>query len=805
MSTIETQIVPLSPTSTTTSSASHQGWARTKLLIRKTIFSLVFIFTLILLSAYMYCRWQYEKYYKECSAYNLELTQQLTPKAVMDKNGKSIGSITGENVKDGVAFNSSSADDNFLWPLVAAEQADYFETDESVNLPMWMITVIKANFVDDVKRGGSGIAAQAAKNFLDNLPGQEKFDRSVVYTKTSRWEQIKNYKAFIDRKMLEFALGQRFLEHGGIEEGRWFTLRYLANTGYMGPGVNGLKAARNVICQGYNLEDTKSRIKCHALVVSVFNGFGNYYVKGGNIWVKNPDDPSTKIQIGPNAWNTYRTLVKRNSVLDRMVDMGLVTPEMAEEIKQEKDLPTPKWPDNNLEAPRTFLSLVKTELRTHGWSDEAMRALDIKTDFDPVLQKELFNVLKTGLEEVRNKVTTPEGFEIQGSITVTDHDGHVMGYVGRDDYQLGKEGKEVSYGQLNVPLGSLVKIILYLLALEKGWSPDDTLPNIPLPGKYQPKGSTHDGRSYTLRQLFAKSDNTAAVRLLYTLKKPKNYNNSGDPISLVKPEEITGNIQLFAEVLRKMGLVVPKNPGGSLALGVAEGDIYTIAKAVNVVNNQGIWKNQTPWTQLKHTCNKCIPEIPKLQDFQVASLKACETMQSMMRTVVESGTGKSLNSKEYEAMAKTGSAKSAALLVVNLPGMVIVIRIGYIATPQTNEKNADCYQKRSNSLCKGKQCKKECTLIRLPKFPLFGSQAAGPIGKALLDWMSGVSEYRPLIGSHDTERFNLETIPGVGNTEEEEEEEEPPTTPSRPGEKSRQGSLGLPGEITRDEVLRPIH
>src|SRR5260370_25573240 len=125
-------------------------------------------------------------------------------------------------------------------------------------------------------------------------------------------------------------------------------------------------------------------------------------------------------------------------------------------------------------------------------------------------------------------------------------DGEVLAMVGGRDYGESQFNRAV---EANRQPGSAFKLFVYLAALRKGYTPQDTIDAGPVDIKgWEPEnfGNEHSGR-ITLAEAFAKSVNTAAVRLAMDV----------------------GLDQVIAAA-RDLGIDAQLSPYPSLALGAVE-------------------------------------------------------------------------------------------------------------------------------------------------------------------------------------------------------------------------------------------
>lgn len=231
-------------------------------------------------------------------------------------------------------------------------------------------------------------------------------------------------------------------------------------------------------------------------------------------------------------------------------------------------------------------------------------------------------------------LTNSEKYKVtQGAAIVMGLDGSIIAMVGGRDYQVSEYNRVTN--SLRSP-GSSFKPIVYLSALEHGWSPESTIMDAPITeGRYRPQN--YGGEYYgevTLTQALTRSLNTVSVNLMKD----------------VKPESVIG-------LARRLGITADLEPNLSLALGSNGVPMIEMATAYATIGRGGVAVE--PFSILKITDMKgnVLYEQPKERDArQVVSRGYVYQLTGMMRSVVQFGTGQAAQGP-YVAAGKTGTSQ----------------------------------------------------------------------------------------------------------------------------------------------------
>ena len=236
---------------------------------------------------------------------------------------------------------------------------------------------------------------------------------------------------------------------------------------------------------------------------------------------------------------------------------------------------------------------------------------------------------------------------MQGAgIVMNPKNGYILGMIGGRQENIYRDHFNRSTQAKRQP-GSIFKPIIYLTALEQGFSTTTELLNQPLivfiddTTNWDPQN--HDGSTgllTTLREGLRRSLNLISVRVVQ---------------ELVSPKDIVRNAIDF-------GLSTNIRSVDAIALGVSEVYPIEITAAYAAIANNGIYSNPMAITRIEdrhgRIIKKFIPESIEIQD--EASIYI---LRDMMRTVIDAGTGGALRWKyKFNAptAGKTGTTNSKA-------------------------------------------------------------------------------------------------------------------------------------------------
>ena len=273
---------------------------------------------------------------------------------------------------------------------------------------------------------------------------------------------------------------------------------------------------------------------------------------------------------------------------------------------------------------RYFIDWIYTQT-----PDEILRSkkdLLIKSTLNSRIQKIVNEVVELKLKS-RNK-------NIQVAVIVMNYEGAVKAMKGGKDWSFSKFNRAT---QSKRQVGSIFKTYVYLAALNKGISINQTMLDTPIVGQeWSPKnfGNKYEGR-ISIKRAFAKSSNVVAVKL----------------------SDIMGR-DLIIEEVRKLGVTSRIPNELSMPLGVAAMSLIEVVgsyvpicgegkpiipygiEEINLRNGDSYWKRLKPERK------------------NIISSNVNNNMKKLLREVIVEGTGKQLSKLPFTVLGKTGTTQN---------------------------------------------------------------------------------------------------------------------------------------------------
>ncbi|QNN43926.1 transglycosylase domain-containing protein [Pedobacter roseus] len=267
-------------------------------------------------------------------------------------------------------------------------------------------------------------------------------------------------------------------------------------------------------------------------------------------------------------------------------------------------------------------------LKLNGKSDD-----EIKDDFNTKTEMSIFT-WKGNIDTVMKPIDSVRYYKMllrNAMMTMDPTNGHVKAWVGGINYEHFKYD-QVKMGTRQV--GSTAKPFTYAVAIENGYSPCYTVPNVPvtIEGYGKPYIPGSSGKplpgSITLQKALAYSQNYIAAYLMKQV----------GPVAV-------------ANLATKMGIPdVPAYP--SICLGSFDSSIYNMVGAYGAFANKGIYIKPIYLLRIEDKNGVVLfsqKDIPK----PVMSEEVAYVMTRMLKGVVTGGTGSRLNYK-YKVNAPIG-------------------------------------------------------------------------------------------------------------------------------------------------------
>lgn len=338
---------------------------------------------------------------------------------------------------------------------------------------------------------------------------------------------------------------------------------------------------------------------------------------------------------------------------------------------------------NKGEIPLSLLSWARKTLKNQGIG-EAPRSVDKVLSVGDIIpvEKVADNIIKSkNLPE--NSYNLRQVPNVEGGMIVLDpHTGKVLAAVGGYDFSKSQFNRAT---QAKRQTGSAFKPIVYIAALDNGYSPTDLILDAPFvadqgPGLPKWKPVNYSKKFYglmTLRQGIERSKNLMTVRLAQDIGMDK-----------------------VAEYAKKFGVNDNLPHLLSMSLGAGETHVIDMARAYGMMVNGG--KEITPYfieqiqdrfgktilRQDKRECLNCNveawgdgQEIPELNDNreQIVDPLTAYQMVSILEGVVIRGTGARLRSLNKHLAGKTGTSNDNqdAWFVGFSPDLVVAVYVGF--------------------------------------------------------------------------------------------------------------------------------
>ena len=330
-------------------------------------------------------------------------------------------------------------------------------------------------------------------------------------------------------------------------------------------------------------------------------------------------------------------------VLASMQDQGAITPAQRREA-----LTTP--PDDAPGFRRGALpwasDAVMRELRAR--VPEITGDLTVQTTIDVRLQEAAATVLRDAVASDAKRGAD------QGAVVLMDGAGSVRAIVGGVDY--GKSQFDRASRARRQP-GSAFKVFTFLAALEKGLSPASIAYDEPVTIEgWSPRNYDDTYRGpVTLEEAFALSLNTVAAQIVAHVGAT--------------------DIKRIAE---RLGVRTELNDNLSLSLGTSEVTPLELTLAYAPFANGGYAPEAHLIERVTDADGTVLYERALVQDPKVIDDAHLGQMQSMMRAVVERGTGVKARLPGVEAGGKTGTSQQYrdAWFVGTVPGWVAAVWVG---------------------------------------------------------------------------------------------------------------------------------
>lgn len=413
------------------------------------------------------------------------------------------------------------------------------------------------------------------------------------------------------------------------------------------------------------IEKTISKDKILEMYLNnVYLGSGAYGVKGAAkiYFNKNLNQltlPEMALIAGlpqaPSVYSPYNNIElaekRRNQVLLRMYKMRYINKATYESAKKEKiTLSTMPIMYATNKAPY-FCDYVMKELYKLGFSEDEIvnGGLKVVTTLDYKAQVKaneaiLTNLRAWGMTQDKNQAAI---------FSFSPIDGRILVYAGGKDYTKSQYDR-VSQSQR--PSGSAFKPFIYTAAIEKGFSPNDMIDDLPVKlGNWTPRnyGNKYRGKIPLYTALMI-SSNVCAARLM---------------------DEI--GVRPVIQLARVMGITTPIPYDYTIALGSNSVKLFEMTRAFGVFANGGYKVEPYAIERVESSRGTVLYEAKKPRTSKVLNINTAATMTAIMKTVITNGTGRAADIGK-PAAGKTGTTDDSkdAYFIGFTPDVVTGVWVG---------------------------------------------------------------------------------------------------------------------------------
>ncbi|HVW93769.1 MAG TPA: PBP1A family penicillin-binding protein [Devosia sp.] len=335
---------------------------------------------------------------------------------------------------------------------------------------------------------------------------------------------------------------------------------------------------------------------------------------------------------------------RQHTVLQAMADEGYITEDEAKAaaIDPKSSIPT------TVQGSESYVADWVEGLVT-SYIGDIKQDVVVQTTIDWDLQKQA----EFDVREMVAKNGKARHFS-QGALVAMTPDGQIRAMVGGVDYEKSQYNRAVTAKRQS---GSAFKPMVYLTALEHGYTPDTIVDDDPF--TYNGWSPHNDNNKYhgfiPLRSALAYSLNTVAARIAVDVG-PQNIVNTA----------------------MRMGISSPLEPVPSIALGTQGVSLLELVQAYAPFANGGNSVIANPIEKISTPDGKVLYQNEPPTPVQVVAPDKLGMMNNMLSTVVDIGTGTGAKLPGWEIAGKTGTSQKSrdALFVGYSSHMVTGVWLG---------------------------------------------------------------------------------------------------------------------------------
>lgn len=365
----------------------------------------------------------------------------------------------------------------------------------------------------------------------------------------------------------------------------------------------------------------------------------------------------------PNAYSPIRHFkrAKRRQymVLEKMWKLGYITRSQAREAYLQRLVLGGKETIRQVRAPYFVDYVTRWLVERFGVKKVYGGGLKVHTTLDPEVQTTAEVAFAEG--EVFERYPLEENPDLQGGFLALDPlQGAIRCMIGGRDFEVYKFNRTT---QARRQPGSSFKTIVYAEALEQGIQPNAIFNDEPIrylrpetQEVWEPQNST--GRFHgpvILSQALEQSYNIVAVKLLERV-----------------------GIDKTVKLAKRLGIQSPLNPDLALALGSSEVTLLEMVSAYGTIANQGIHVSPHAVVRIEDDEGNLVFEH-RIQEREALDPRVAFQLTSLLRGVVERGTGFRTRVPGYSFAGKTGTTqnKADAWFIGFTPDLVLGCSVGF--------------------------------------------------------------------------------------------------------------------------------
>ena len=528
--------------------------------------------------------------------------------------------------------------------------------------PIPKLNTLKPNIVTTFCAGDGEVIKTFAGYTYSNVELKdvpETLVKALIATEDKNFYKHEGYDLFgLARSMVANVLAGHVVQGASTITQQLSRILFLSNEKTFTRKIKELQVAAQI-------EKTISKDKILEMYLNnVYLGSGAYGVKGAakiyfNKELKQLTLPEMALIAGlpqaPSVYSPYnnKELAKkrRNQVLLRMYKMKYIDKKTYEDAKKAPiHLSTMPIMYATNKAPY-FCDYVMKEMEKLGFSEDeivnggfkVITTLDYKAQLK-ANEAIIKNLNAWGLKKDINQAAV---------FSFSPIDGRILVYAGGKDYTKSQYDR-VSQSQR--PSGSAFKPFIYTAAVEKGYSPNDMIDDLPVTlGNWTPRnyGNKYRGPIPMYTALMV-SSNVCAARLM-------------DAIG-VRP---------VIQLARVMGISTPIPYDYTIALGSNSVKLFEMTRAFGVFANGGYKVEPFAIERVESSRGTVLYEAKKARTSKVLNINTAATMTAIMKTVITNGTGRAANIGK-PAAGKTGTTDDSkdAYFIGFTPDVVTGVWVG---------------------------------------------------------------------------------------------------------------------------------